>query len=325
MCLKFSHIRKTFLIFLLLFAAMLVFVYGCGNENKAAIIDFSKTVVAERPGEKILEQPLLRVAVAAMICLKETFVYYRQFLDYIGNNLNREVQLIQRKTYSEINELLGQGLIDLAFICSGPYVTGKEKHGFEAIAVPQIRGKQYYQSYLIVNKESSINKLEDLKGRIFAFTDPESNTGKLAPTYWLAQMKEHPETFFQKTIYTYSHDNSILAVARSLVDGAAVDGLIWEYYNHENNLFTSKTRIIMKSEPYGVPPLVVSRNISSDLKEHIKRLFLSMHLETTGQEILNELMIERFVVPRDKLYDPIRRMTLEMASIERSGNVTSQP
>ena len=102
------------------------------------------------------------------------------------------------------------------------------------------------------------HRLADLRNYIFAFTDPDSNTGKLVPTYWLSLINERPETFFSKTIYTYSHDNAIMAVAKGLVDGAAVDGLIWEYYHHKNPVFTSETRIIRKSEPYGIPPLVTS-------------------------------------------------------------------
>ena len=72
------------------------------------IIDFSKTVAVEQPGKQQSENPYLKVAVAAMISPKDTFVYYRQLLDYIGRNLGRDVQFIQRKTYSEINELLGK-------------------------------------------------------------------------------------------------------------------------------------------------------------------------------------------------------------------------
>jgi phosphonate transport system substrate-binding protein len=193
--------------------------YGCGREAEV-VVDFSKTVAVEQPGAHIMKNPTLNVAVAAMISPKETVAYYRQLLDYIGEKLGREVQFVQRKTYGEVNELLGIGQIDLAFICSGPYVTGKPIYGFELLATPEVQGSHFYQSYLIVNKASQFKSLEDLKGRIFAFTDPESNTGKLVPAYWLYEMGEQPETFFSKTIYTYSHDNSILAVAKALVDGA---------------------------------------------------------------------------------------------------------
>lgn len=121
-----------------------------------------------------------------------------------------------------------------------------------------VRGEPFYLSYLIVNRNSAFQTIEDLKGRVFAFTDPESNTGALVPKYWLARIGQSPDRFFKETVYTYSHDNSILAVARGLVDGAAVDGHKWEYYNRRNPYYTARTRVIKKSEPVGAPPPVPS-------------------------------------------------------------------
>jgi phosphonate transport system substrate-binding protein len=280
------------------------------------IVDFEKTVAVERPTNLASESEQLKVAVAAIISPKETFIFYRQLLDYIGKKMDREIQFIQRKTYGEINELLANGQIDLAFICSGPYVEGREKHGFQLVATPEVQNSHFYHSYLIVNKAAAFQTLEDLRGRVFAFSDPDANTGKLVPTYWLSQMGERPETFFSKTIYTYSHDNSILAVAKSLVDGAAVDGLIWEYYHHKNPIFTSKTRIIRKSDPYGIPPLVASSVIPYKLMAEIRRLLFSMHADPKGRAILSELMIDRFVQPNDKWYDSIREINLKLAALQ---------
>jgi len=305
--------------------AILVLISGCGQDSDAVVVDFKKTITVERPESPIPELATFNVAVAAMISPKETFGYYRQLLDYIAEKLGREVQFIQRKTYGEINELLGIGQIDLAFICSGPYAAGKEKYDFELVATPQVQNSRYYQSYLIVNKASQFNRLADLKGRVFAFTDPESNTGKLVPTYWLFEIGEQPETYFSKTIYTYSHDNSILAVAKALVDGAAIDGLIWEYYNQKDPAFTSRTRIIRKSEPYGIPPIVASKFLSSGLKDRIRQLFLEMHLDPRGQKILNELMIDRFLAPRDEWYDSIRQMDLKIALMGKKKSEISNP
>jgi phosphonate transport system substrate-binding protein len=296
---------------------MLIAIYGCDQDSAAVIIDFSKTVAVERPASSITKSTQLKVAVAAIISPKETFVYYRQLLDYIGQKLDREIEFIQRKTYAEINELLAKGQIDLAFICSGPYVVGKEKHGFQLVATPEVQNSHFYHSYLIVNKRSAFQTFADLRGRVFAFSDPDSNSGKLVPTYWLSRLGERPETFFSKTIYTYSHDNSIMAVAKSLVDGAAVDGLIWEYYHRKNPVFTSKTRIIRKSEPYGIPPMVASSAIPYALMTKIRKLLFSMHEDPSGQAILKELMIDKFVAPHDQWYDSIRKINLELASLEK--------
>jgi phosphonate transport system substrate-binding protein len=317
-CIKYRFIFKNNLYILSLVISIgLSFLYACGSETDIRVVDFSKTVVVEQPVKQPSENPAFRVAVAAMISPKDTFVYYRQLLDYIGRNLGRDVQFIQRKTYGEINELLGKGQIDLAFICSGPYVAGKEKYGFELLATPEVQKRHFYQSYLIVNKANHYRNMNDLRGQVFAFTDPDSNTGKLVPTYWLSQMGERPETFFSKTIYTYSHDNSILAVAKSLVDGAAIDSLIWEYYHRKNPIFTSKTRIIRKSESYGIPPIVASSFLASDLKNRIRQVLFSMHRDPGGQNILNELMIDRFTSTQDAWYDSIRNIELKLASLEK--------
>ncbi len=308
-----------------LFFVFLATMTGCGGDSDAVVVDFNKTIAVERPQSPISEATTINVAVAAMISPKETFGYYRQLLDYIGEKLGREVQFIQRKTYGEINELLGIGQIDLAFICSGPYAAGKEMYQFELVATPQVQKSNFYQSYLIVNKASQIKRLEDLKDRVFAFTDPDSNTGKLVPTYWLFEMGEQPETYFSKTIYTYSHDNSILAVAKALVDGAAIDGLIWEYYHQKDPVFTSRTRIIRKSEPYGIPPIVASKYLSQELKNRIRELFFSMHTDPKGQKILAELMIDRFIAPKDEWYDSIRQMDLKIALMEKKNSEVSKP
>jgi len=263
--------------------------------------------------------------VAAMISPKETFVYYRELLAYLGVRLGRPVELIQRKTYGEIDELLGKGLIDLAFLCSGPYAAGKDQYGFELLATPEIHGSHLYSAYLIVNAKSSYNRLEDLRSKVFAFTDPGSNTGKLVPTYWLVAMGEKPETFFKSAIYTYSHDNSIMAVAKGLVDGASVDGLIWDYYDHRNPSLTSKTRVIKKSEPYGIPPLVASRTLSNELKARISNLLFSMHRDAEGRRILRELLIDRFVPPRDDWYDTIREMLGKAELIKGTDHGSEKP
>ena len=289
-------------------------VSGCGKDSDAVVVDFEKTVAVERPTSPLSESEQLKVAVAAIISPKETFIYYRQLLDYIGKKMGREIQFIQRKTYGEINELLAKRQIDLAFVCSGPYVEGKKKHGFQLVATPEVQNSHFYHSYLIVNKASEFRTLEDLRGRVFAFTDPDSNTGKLVPTFWVSELGEQPETFFSKTIYTYSHDNSILAVAKSLVDGAAIDGLIWEYYHHKNPVFTSQTRIIRKSDPYGIPPIVASSAIPYELMIKIRGILFSMHEDPKGQAILSELMIDRFIAANDQWYDSIRKINLALSS-----------
>lgn len=300
---KFKNILISLTFFLSVFLTP-----GCEQGTDYKYVDFSEKIETSQQDLSPEKTKTLRVAVSAMISPKETYVYYEELLKYMGKQIGYEIILIQRKTYSEVNELFPKQLIELAFVCSGPYAAGKQKYALEGLAVPVVRGKPFYQSYLIVQKKSSYNSLEDLRGKIFAFTDPDSNTGTLVPRYWLSQLNETPASFFNHTTYTYSHDNSILAVAKGLVDGATVDGHKWEFYNAKNPYFTSKTRVIKKSDYYGSPPLVASSMLDSKLKSRIQEAILTMHNTREGKTILANLMIDRFELIEDEWYNKIQIM-----------------
>jgi phosphonate transport system substrate-binding protein len=295
----------------------LVSVTGCDNDTYQTV-NLSAAVpeeiqVSGLPDQIASGAPKLRVAVAAMISPRQTLVYYEALLNYIGEQTGHEIDLLQRKTYAEVNELFPKGLIDLAFVCSGPYANAGSAYGFEGLATPVVRGEPYYQSYLIVHKTSTYQSLADLKGKMFAFTDPDSNTGALVPGYWLMEANQSPSDFFSRITYTYSHDNSILAVARGLVDGAAVDGHKWEYFQAADPFFTGKTRVIRKSDKYGSPPLVAAAFLDDRLKAQIQEAVLAMHTTESGKQILDRLMIDRFVVPRPEWYQPIQAMQNALA------------
>ncbi|MBU1600080.1 phosphate/phosphite/phosphonate ABC transporter substrate-binding protein [bacterium] len=283
---------------------VLIGIMGCGKKEEVKKVDFNKRV--EIPVK--VEEEEIRIAVSAMISPKEIFSYYQQILDYIGDKLGRKVKLVQRKTYAEVNELMRKGELEAAFVCSGPYVEGKKEFGMELLVAPQSHGEAVYYSYIIVHKDSPIKSIEGLKGKTFAFTDPYSNTGKLVPTYELAKMGKTPDSYFAKYIFTHSHDNSIEAVAEKIVDGAAVDHLIFEYLKATNPKYTSLTKIVKKLGPFGMPPFVVRPGLSPLLKNQIKEILLKMHQDEKGKNILKGIFIDRFVVVDDHLYDSVRQM-----------------
>jgi len=281
---------------------------GCREKESRTAVDFSETVLATSPQQQLPETDLLRVAISSMVSPRETGAVYLDLLEYIGLCLSRRIERIQGRSYSELNALFNHSQIDLAFIGSGPYATGKEQFGFDALAVPQIGGKTLGQVYLIVGRDRSVQALEDLRGRPFALTDRESFTGSILPGYWLKQMKETPESFFGRIEYTHANDYSILAVNKGMVDGATVNGTIWEYYNTRKPDYTTHTRIIKRSGLFGNPPIVAAKGMPDPLKESIAQILISMHLNPNGTDILRQLMIERFVEPKDVWYDPIRQM-----------------
>jgi phosphonate transport system substrate-binding protein len=258
----------------------------------------------------------LRVAIAAVISPQATLDAYAPLLDYLASQLDRPVQLIQRSTYVEINQLIHSGGADLAFVCGGAYVEGQREFGMELLAAPEVRGETVYYSYIIVPRDSPAQSLSDLRGLSFGFTDPLSNSGHLAPLWLLREMGETTERFFSHTTFTYSHDNSIRAVADHLVDGAAVDSLVYDYTIARDPTFSRQTRMIAKSGPFGIPPVVVHPDLDPELKAQLRSVLLDMADDSAGRAALDVLLIDRFVVVDDSAYDSIR----DMARILRGWN-----
>ena len=299
----------------ILFALLIACTNDLPEKRKTPIkIDFEDVVSRDQQEVVKEKHQALRIAVAAMISPESTYKYYVDLLELIAERLGSEVDFVQKRTYAQINEMLKERELDFAFVCSGAYVMGKDDFGMEIIAVPVVHRKKIYHSYIIVHNESDIQSFDQLKNKVFAFTDPYSNTGYMVPTYLLARRKETPRTFFKKTFFTHSHDNSIKAVAERLADGAAVDSLVWEFMNKVNPELTSRTRMIKKSPSYGMPPIVVHPSMEEEKKEKLRTLFFSLHENSKGKELLKSIQIDRFEAGNDEDYDSVREMKRWMES-----------
>ena len=293
----------------LLFQAM-------GGKQTQDVIRVDLTDKAEiAPGQQVRgcsfshhSSDILRIGISGVLSPSRTLEDYRELLTYMGHKLDRQVTMILKPTYAETNALLEGKYVDLGIICSLAYVQGNEDFGLELLVVPQINGEIVYYAYLIVSEDSGAKSLEDLKGASFAFTDPLSNSGYLAATYQLSLLNEAPFSFFSRYIFTYSHDNSIYSVAGKLVDGAAVDSLVYEQLVAKNPELASKTKVIARWGPYGMPPVVVNPTVDPNLKKQLRDFFLDLHNSAEGKRILSNLGIDRFVVIPDDSYDSIREM-----------------
>jgi phosphonate transport system substrate-binding protein len=248
----------------------------------------------------------LRVAVAAVISPKGTVESYSPFLSYLEAKLNRPVELVQRRTYLEINDLIEHGEVDLAFVCTSAYVQGHDTFGMELLAAPQVNGQTTYNSYLIVPVSSQAQSMKDLRGKTFAFTDPISLSGRVYPTYLVQQLGFTPEEFFARTFYTYSHDEAIRAVASGVADGAAVDSLVYEYAVARDPSLAEKVKVIHRSPDFGIPPVVVSPFTRPQVKADLQSLLLAMADDPAARDALASIGVERFVVIDDSAYGSAR-------------------
>jgi len=281
--------------------------FGCNDDRANApvepteIIHLDKLAPLQKPTNEKKEKTF-KVAVAAILSPRGTVDSYQPLLDYLEQRLGTPVQLVQRRTYGEINDLIARNAVDMAFICTGAFYEGVRNKQMALLAVPQINGKLTYNALIIVPMESPVQKLEDLRNRVFAFTDPLSNTGYQYPMGLLAAEGREAELFFRRTIFTYSHDYSIEAVAEEVADGASVDSLVYAYAVKRDPSIAEKTRIILRSEDFGMPPVVTSVQAPQEKIQKIRQILLFMANTKDGIAALKQLGIDRFAFPDNNLY-----------------------
>lgn len=226
---------------------------------------------------------------------------------YLEEKLMLSVEFVQRDSYRETMDLFQQDKLDFAWLCDYPFVYLRDL--VRLLAIPLNQGRPYYRSYLIVSAEDSKRQgMSDLKGTVFAFADPYSNTGYLAPRYRIRSLNENPANFFRKTFFTWSHRKVVEAVAKGYADGGAVDSFVWDSLGHLKPELVAQTRIIERSEEYGFPPIVAHRAVSITTFALLQRTLLEMSATPAGQALLKRLNINGFIVGDRHMYDSVAAM-----------------
>ncbi len=288
----------------------LLFIFPNGyNSNSVPYIDFkhSEENTSTLNKSDSDQRPIL-IALASVMSPHETIGYYRKIADHVSNKTGRQAILIQRKTYAEVNMLLANGDVDIAFLSTGAYSSYRGMNEIELLVMAEHLGTSLYTAEIIVHKDSTIHSLQDLKGKVFAFTDPLSYSGHMAVEAYLREKNSIPEKFFSRYFYTYSHDKSIWAVANKIADGASFDSQIYEYAKEKTPELTAKVRIIesIGSAPTG--PIVINKKIKPEQKEQLRRIFLTMHENFEASEAMQGLVIDKFIMPNPELYTPLRNL-----------------
>lgn len=229
---------------------------------------------------------------------------------YLERSTGYAVQLVQRRTYEEITSLLLSGQLHAAWICGYPFVQYRDR--LSLVAVPVWKGKPLYQSYLIIPKDRDATEVEQLKGDLHAFSDPNSNSGYLVTAALLARQKLRPEQFFRQTFFTYGHRNVVRAVAAGLAQSGSVDGYVWEVMSAIEPELTGKTKVLRRSELLGFPPVAcTSTERDRDAVVLLNKALLGMKADPDGRAVLDLLRLNGFSNEDASLFDSIAaEMTL---------------
>ena len=258
------------------------------------------------PSQGQIADQTIRIAMTPAF-LHDQHAMLAEWRTYLQQHTKRPEEFIQRDRYRETIDLLQQQKVDFAWVCDYPYLVLKNDVNLLAVALHQ--GKPYYQAYLIVPaSDTKTRSIVDLKGSIFAFADPYSNTGYLSPRFEVKRSGADPATFFKRTFFTWSHRKVIDAVASGVAQGASVDSYVWESLAKVRPDITAKTRIAWKSEPYGFPPMVAQRNVPAADFALMQGVLMDMQNNPQGLALLKRLNLDGFIKGSPKLYDGVAEM-----------------
>jgi len=241
------------------------------------------------------------------VFLDDQVGFLNAWRDYLAQSMGRPVEFVQRGSYREVVELIRQEKLQFGWVCGYPYVLGRR--WMRLVATPVYQGRPLYRSYLIVSsQDQDTGSILDLRDRIFAFSDPDSNSGYLYPHYQLVSARSSAANFFRRTFFTYAHKKVVEAVGFGIAQGGAVDGYVWDTLARTHPELTSKTRVADRSPEFGFPPFVAARAVPDRLVEQMQRTLLAMHESEDGARFLRQLNLDRFERGAPSLYAGIEGM-----------------
>ncbi|SCZ54529.1 substrate-binding domain-containing protein [Thiohalomonas denitrificans] len=260
------------------------------------------------------EDPI-RIGITPVFLTEQTSLL-REWRDYLHERLGRPVLFVQRDTYREIVGNLLSRQLDFAWICGYPYV--QHRNELALTATPLYEDEPLYRAFFIVPaRDLHTRSIVDLKGGVFAYADPDSNSGFLVPRFTVKEHGADPNHFFRKTFFTAGHRNAIEAVSTGLADGAYVDGYVWNTLAKINSDITGRTRIVARSRAFAFPPIVGGPAISKALNERMQRVLVGMSQDQNASPLLQRLNLDGFAVPEAGAYDAIAVMARKVGEVPR--------
>lgn len=125
-----------------------------------------------------------------------------------------EIETNVPTSYAAVIEAMGVGRADIAWLPTYAYYLANKKYGAFVTFQTVRSGLSEYKGQFIARADSDINSLEDIAGKIIAYTDASSASGYIFPSALLAFNKIEPA----KKMFLGAHDTVIRAVMQGKAD-----------------------------------------------------------------------------------------------------------
>jgi phosphonate transport system substrate-binding protein len=233
----------------------------------------------------------------------------------VGRALGVPALLVEGKDWEQLRD----GSVDVAFLCGLPYVrlVGERRGMLQPLAAPVLDEARYqdrpvYFSDVIVHRDSPFWSFGDLRGRSWAYNDPDSHSGCLLVRYHLLQMGE-TEAFFGRRTFSGRHLESIRQVITGEIDASAIDSQVLGVERLRNRDLAGEIRVIATLGPSTIPVVAATARVPEAVQARISTALCQLGREPESRAVLASGLIRRFTPIEDRAYDDIRQ---KLAAVE---------
>ena len=238
----------------------------------------------------------------------------RAIARFIARRLDLPVEVVDGVPWQERERLLDAGDIHLCWLCGWPYVVkaDRDEAFLELAAAPVMQAPRYrerpvYFSDVVVHHDSDYHRFGDLRGSTWAYNEPHSHSGHNVVLHHLAQLGE-TAGFFRSATESGTHQESLRMILDHEIDASAIDSTVLEAELRQRPELKDEIRVVETLGPSPMPPWVVVKSLSVQLRMGIEGALLTMHFDGEGAAALRQWGISHFVPIENHDYDPIRRM-----------------
>jgi phosphonate transport system substrate-binding protein len=259
----------------------------------------------------------LRFAVGLFQPSKETNdATYKPLADYLAKKLNRPVQLRTVDTWEGLAKSLAAGETDMALMGPWGYVLANHQADAQVVSTILYEGKPEYFAIMVTHPKSGINKIEDLKGKNFAFGDKGSTSGYLIPSHEFMKRGLNIDSYFAKVVYT-KHQAIETQVTRGELDAGADYNRNRDAMIDQGLIKAEDSKIIWTSSPLPNDAFAVSAALAKDtgFVANLRKALESIQADLKSTPNLLPAKYTGFVSKDNQYYAPIREAGLATGNL----------
>ncbi|HEY8605812.1 MAG TPA: putative selenate ABC transporter substrate-binding protein [Noviherbaspirillum sp.] len=251
-------------------------------------------------------QQVLRVSAIPDEAPTELQRKFKPLGSYLEQKLGMKVEFVPVTDYAASVEGLVNNKLDMVWFGGFTFVQASVRSNGKVIPLVQRAEDEEFKSVFITT-DKSINRLEDLKGKTFAFGSESSTSGHLMPRYFLLAANINPDSDMKRVAFSGAHDATVAAVGGGRVDAGVLNISVWEKLLSQGKV-ASTLRVFHTTPGYYDYNWSVRSDMDPALRKKISDAFLALNPnDAQGKEILALQRASRFIPTRTENYASIEK------------------